>query len=225
MLVIDLLLMLLFEFHASWYQIRLHGKITRPTQITLLMHSVTTKRKQTRRWPEQMEQIVDPPLLPRITEIVNRPPCKCRTRPTRLSIMISAGMGIDMEMDMGRQGEISRCYQKPFKWTVLNFHFRPHKNGHAEKEHGSRQAPPSSSYADRSYSLPRQAMQQQSQMAGGYYTADRRQNRSSHPNGNGHSNHHPTSHRHSSSDRSGADTPDFYFMPSQRKYSGLFLFD
>lgn len=54
----------------------------------------------------------------------------------------------------------------------------------------------------------------------GYYTQDRRNRSSQHPNGaNNHNNHH-SRHGNGSSDRSGADTPDFYFMPSQRKYSG-----
>lgn len=46
----------------------------------------------------------------------------------------------------------------------------------------------------------------------GYYTQDRRQR----PNNKNAYNH----SKQNSSDRSGADTPDFYFMPSQRKYSG-----
>lgn len=81
------------------------------------------------------------------------------------------------------------------------------------------------SYADRSYSLPRTMLQHPNPMAAGYYTTDRR-NRSSHPvNGReGREAREPREHHHgrqnSSSDRSGADTPDFYFMPSQRKYSG-----
>ncbi|CAO1346058.1 unnamed protein product [Diamesa serratosioi] len=71
----------------------------------------------------------------------------------------------------------------------------------------------------RSYSLPRTAIQPQNQMAG-YYTQDRRNRSSQHPNGtNNHNNHH-SRQGNGSSDRSGADTPDFYFMPSQRKYSG-----
>jgi hypothetical protein len=73
---------------------------------------------------------------------------------------------------------------------------------------------PVSTYADRSFSLPRQMLQAPNPMAG-YYTTDRR-NRSSHPNGRDYHNY----GKQNSSDRSGADTPDFYFMPSQRKYSG-----
>lgn len=58
-------------------------------------------------------------------------------------------------------------------------------------------------------------IQPQNQMAG-YYTQDRR-NRSSNQNPNGNY----TNHRQTTTDRSnGTDTPDFYFMPSQRKYSG-----
>lgn len=66
---------------------------------------------------------------------------------------------------------------------------------------------PRSSYADRTYSLPRTVVQQQQQLQKsshpGYYTQDRR-NRSA---------------QHSASS-AGIDQPDFYFMPSQRKYSG-----
>lgn len=56
-------------------------------------------------------------------------------------------------------------------------------------------------------------IQPHSQMAG-YYTQDRR-NRSSH-NPNGSSNY----HRQTMERSNGTDQPDFYFMPSQRKYSG-----
>lgn len=58
-------------------------------------------------------------------------------------------------------------------------------------------------------------IQPHNQMAG-YYTQDRR-NRSSHnPNGSNYNNY----HRQSMERSGGTDTPDFYFMPSQRKYSG-----
>lgn len=69
---------------------------------------------------------------------------------------------------------------------------------------------PRSSYADRTYSLPRTVVQQQQHLQKshpGYYTQDRR-NRSAQ---------HSTQHTASSA---GIDQPDFYFMPSQRKYSG-----
>jgi hypothetical protein len=49
----------------------------------------------------------------------------------------------------------------------------------------------------------------------GYYTQDRRAKNSSSQNPNG--SHRQTAER---SNNGGADTPDFYFMPSQRKYSG-----
>lgn len=73
------------------------------------------------------------------------------------------------------------------------------------------------SYADRTYSLPRTVIQHQQQAAqqgayapqghpAGYYTTDRRSRSHQQPSGGGAAN--------------GADTPDFYFMPSQRKYSG-----
>lgn len=76
---------------------------------------------------------------------------------------------------------------------------------------------PRSTYADRTYSLPRTAVHQPKQAphGGGYYTQDRRGR-------NGHQQHHHHHHPNNgyNGDRSGADTPDFYFMPSQRKYSG-----
>jgi hypothetical protein len=49
----------------------------------------------------------------------------------------------------------------------------------------------------------------------GYYTQDRRAKNSSSQNPNGSSNRQTTERSNG-----GADTPDFYFMPSQRKYSG-----
>ena len=60
-------------------------------------------------------------------------------------------------------------------------------------------------YGDRTYSLPRTSMggghfQQQA----GYYTQDRR----------------PRNGTNGQQQSGGNDTPDFYFMPSQRKYSG-----
>lgn len=55
----------------------------------------------------------------------------------------------------------------------------------------------------------------QNQMSG-YYTQDRRNRSSQNPNGGNHNNY----HRQASERSNGADTPDFYFMPSQRKYSG-----
>lgn len=78
-----------------------------------------------------------------------------------------------------------------------------HQNGHEPMAR--------STYADRTYSLPRTAVQQQQPYSGGYYTQDRRAGRNGHP-------HHSSGH--GASKGSGIDTPDFYFMPSQRKYSG-----
>lgn len=72
------------------------------------------------------------------------------------------------------------------------------------------------SYADRTYSLPRTVIQHQQQQQnayatqghpGGYYTTDRRSRSHQQPSGGANGS-------------TGADTPDFYFMPSQRKYSG-----
>lgn len=77
-----------------------------------------------------------------------------------------------------------------------------------------------SNYADRTYSLPRtvagassssHAQQRYSQQPynDGYYTQDRRRNN--------HSRQHYTAEETA---MAGIDKPDFYFMPSQRKYSG-----
>lgn len=69
-----------------------------------------------------------------------------------------------------------------------------------------------SSYTDRAFSLPRSTVQQQQQLQQtpqpGYYTQQRRDMK----NGSRQSM--------QSSPDGGIDTPDFYFMPSQRKYSG-----
>lgn len=82
---------------------------------------------------------------------------------------------------------------------------RHHHNGDGRGYQNGEHVP-RSSYADRTYSLPRTVVQQQQQLQKshpGYYTQDRR-NRSA---------------QHSASS-AGIDQPDFYFMPSQRKYSG-----
>lgn len=89
-----------------------------------------------------------------------------------------------------------------------------------EQQHGP--AYSRSSYADRAYSLPRQQQQQANMQPSGYYTQDRRDRSAQRYGGN--------EDRRQNRDRSredprlvsngGADTPDFYFMPSQRKYSG-----
>lgn len=74
---------------------------------------------------------------------------------------------------------------------------------------------------DRTYSLPRtatgasshhQRYSHQPSYAEGYYTQDRRRNNNSRSN----------SHHQMDNDTSttAMDKPDFYFMPSQRKYSG-----
>lgn len=82
------------------------------------------------------------------------------------------------------------------------------------------------SYAERAYSLPRQQYNHQQQQANlqpsGYYTQDRRDRSAQRQAAN--------EERRQYRDRTredprlvsngGADTPDFYFMPSQRKYSG-----
>lgn len=89
------------------------------------------------------------------------------------------------------------------------------------------------SYAERAYSLPRQNQHYQqsstSMQPSGYYTHDRRAARQERERERERGD--ERRHRHerdTSYDRSrddprlngGADTPDFYFMPSQRKYSG-----
>lgn len=93
-----------------------------------------------------------------------------------------------------------------------------------------------SSYAERAYSLPRQAHHYQQSPAGvqpsGYYTHDRRATRQGSRDREREREeerrHRQDRDRDSGYDRSrddprqngGSDTPDFYFMPSQRKYSG-----
>lgn len=89
------------------------------------------------------------------------------------------------------------------------------------------------SYAERAYSLPRQNHHYQQSSANmqpsGYYTHDRRAARQERERERERGEERRQRHeRESSYDRSrddprlngGADTPDFYFMPSQRKYSG-----
>lgn len=89
------------------------------------------------------------------------------------------------------------------------------------------------SYAERAYSLPRQNHHYQQSSANmqpsGYYTHDRRAARQERERERERGDERRARHeRDSSYDRSredprlngGSDTPDFYFMPSQRKYSG-----
>lgn len=89
--------------------------------------------------------------------------------------------------------------------TII-LHLLRYQNGeNGGRYPGGEQSMPRSSYADRTYSLPRTNMQNPTNHTPGYYTQDRRgRQRDSHASGAS----------------SGADTPDFYFMPSQRKYSG-----
>lgn len=78
-------------------------------------------------------------------------------------------------------------------------------------------------YSDRTYSLPRtaagaasshgQRYSHQPQYTEGYYTQDRRRNNTSRAN-----NHHQS--MEDAATTTAMDKPDFYFMPSQRKYSG-----
>jgi hypothetical protein len=99
---------------------------------------------------------------------------------------------------------------------MIRFTNRQHKNGDRHSHQQQQQQQQQSSYADRSYSLPRTMIQPHNQMAG-YYTTDRRNRSSQNPNGSNQNNNH---HRQAAERSNGADTPDFYFMPSQRKYSG-----
>lgn len=79
-----------------------------------------------------------------------------------------------------------------------------------------------SSYADRAYSLPRQQQQQANMQPSGYYTQDRRDRSAQRYGGNEDRRQHRDRSREDPRlvSNGGADTPDFYFMPSQRKYSG-----
>lgn len=89
-----------------------------------------------------------------------------------------------------------------------------------------------SSYGERAYSLPRQQAQQQqhaNMQPSGYYTQERRGHRptttAAHAareerNGRHYRDGSRTREDPRMSSSGGADTPDFYFMPSQRKYSG-----
>lgn len=104
------------------------------------------------------------------------------------------------------------------------------------EQNSSHYARSGTNYADRAYSLPRTSLHQQyaqaSMQPAGYYTQDRRSKKES-------GNEPKRSSKDKSRDREapmrerseysrsqststagGIDTPDFYFMPSQRKYSG-----
>lgn len=98
-----------------------------------------------------------------------------------------------------------------------NGHSHRYANGNNDYYQGRGGEAAHPSYADRTYSLPRTAAysQRHSQPShhDGYYTQDRRSR-------NPRNSHHPQSH-YNDEPRAGAlDKPDFYFMPSQRKYSG-----
>lgn len=95
------------------------------------------------------------------------------------------------------------------------YFFCRYQNGENGRGYQNGEHIPRSSYADRTYSLPRTVVQ--NQQLPGYYTQDRRSRNSSHHAGNGHSN---AGGGGGNGSASGTDTPDFYFMPSQRKYSG-----
>lgn len=82
----------------------------------------------------------------------------------------------------------------------------PNENGRGYQQNGEHI--PRSSYADRTYSLPRTNLNQQPSQTPGYYTQDRRSRSRDNEVNSG------------AASSAGTDTPDFYFMPSQRKYSG-----
>lgn len=119
---------------------------------------------------------------------------------------------IKMQMDKGRV--FTNLSFLNLLYTLFLFR---HYNGDRDYPRGYQNGEhiPRSSYADRTYSLPRTAGQSQNHP--GYYTQDRRQRHPQQRNGNK-----PTIPEQANGHGSGAgtDTPDFYFMPSQRKYSG-----
>lgn len=110
------------------------------------------------------------------------------------------------------------------------------KHNHSE-QNSSHYARSTANYADRAYSLPRTSLHQQyaqaSMQPAGYYTQDRRnknkeggqekrskdKSRDREATG-GREQRNDYSRSQSTSTAGGIDTPDFYFMPSQRKYSG-----
>lgn len=93
---------------------------------------------------------------------------------------------------------------------------------------GDQQHVPRMSYNDRTYSLPRTVVQQQHQhqhqqhqpKQQGYYTQDRRNRSAQHSHQSPHYHQSGGGGMSSAGSAAGIDTPDFYFMPSQRKYSG-----
>lgn len=95
-------------------------------------------------------------------------------------------------------------------------------NGNGNDYYQSREPMARSTYAERTYSLPRQAPQQQHQRqsqpaySDAYYTQDRR-NRTGRSGHNSSNSHH---YDDAGVAQANFDKPDFYFMPSQRKYSG-----
>lgn len=156
-------------------------------------------------------------LPPCIMALVSRPHYKCLIHPTNRSIMILVATAtVTVVMENINTGEWQERFIELSGRQLTNFFdchtIRHNKNG--DRHHQQQQ----SSYADRSYSLPRTMIQPHNQTAGSYYTQDRR-NRQSSQNPNG-SNHPHNYHRQPADRSNGTDTPDFYFMPSQRKYSG-----
>lgn len=98
------------------------------------------------------------------------------------------------------------------------------------EQNSSHYARSSTNYADRAYSLPRTSLHQQyaqaSMQPAGYYTQDRRnkkeggQEKRPKEKSRDRGERNEYSRSQSTSTAGGIDTPDFYFMPSQRKYSG-----
>lgn len=104
------------------------------------------------------------------------------------------------------------------------------------EQNSSHYARSNTNYADRAYSLPRTSLHQQyaqaSMQPAGYYTQDRRSKKEGgqEKRSKDKSRERETAMREprsadyarsqSTASAAGIDTPDFYFMPSQRKYSG-----
>ena len=162
-----------------------------------------------------------PTVNPGAAPEANRPLCPCPTRPARRSTTRVDGMADATRMEMGRRGNLVihvlliRIITHHATLVCRYTNGNGMHNGDNGQGYGYSSSRPS--YADRTYSLPRTVLQHQQQQQqlhkqnpyttqgapGGYYTTDRR------------------SRSHQQAPPSGGvDTPDFYFMPSQRKYSG-----
>lgn len=242
-----------------------HGRTTRRTQTTHSMPTIMTKSRMAKR---EMAPTVAHRQRQCTMAWASKPHYRCPTRPINRNTMTLVVMVTDMVTKRGefriqnselRHDSISlpvnikrgrklikrKVISSKIHWIslFLCFQYPPsrqhhNKNGHDRHHYNQHHAAVAASYADRSYSLPRTAIQPQNpnQMAAaGYYTQDRRaaknnvngssQNQASRSNGEErtertHHRHHPQAMERTTNGGGGADTPDFYFMPSQRKYSG-----